>query len=324
MFCRFCGEELPENSRYCPRCGKDQGEENKTVHKDVKRERQMQKGSPVMLILIILLSMLCFRTVALKAFMGYSISVWKVIQDLIMIIILVALCVRGKICPGRIDGKALLFPPVMLALTIGEHAFLGVLHSCMGYFYGVEAQNAADCLKYSLREIFTDWNFETIWQWALLILFLMICSGSFHPQKRHAAIVILILLVWSVLMAVVMPLAAENYWGNLSMGMYSMNLMSKVFVCRYYNIAWLSQLVLYFFAVLAGEGKLGIVRTILFPVTVSVFSILFLLLIAAGLKWMPETTIFALGGGYLAGAMILLAAYLPGSADSLSRSERRG
>ena len=76
-----------------------------------------------------------------------------------MIIILVALCVRGKICPGRIDGKALLFPPVMLALTIGEQAFLGVLHSCMGYFYGVEAQNAADFLKYSLREIFTDWNF---------------------------------------------------------------------------------------------------------------------------------------------------------------------
>ena len=65
-------------------------------------------------------------------------------------------------------------------------------------------------------------------------------------------------------------------------------------------------------------------RTKLFPVTVSVFSVLFLLLIAAGLKWMPETTIFALGGGYLAGAMILLAAYLPGSADSLSRAERRG
>lgn len=307
MFCIFCGKELPEHARFCSGCGKSQSN-------DITLEKQQappSRNHPTLpLVLTILLSILCSRTVICCIFQNGAIPAWRLIPGVIMLILLITMCITRRIRPDKIGWDCLLIPIAIAILSAGRQFCLASSVDLLGYFSGSNIQHAMLIVRESVYRAPCAEGWEVVWQWGLILIFLLIRSETIPFHKKHSIIIIGILSVCSVVTALFAPYLTNEFCRSLLFEWQRITEDTIPLLRSFFIAGWLQNLILYFFIILTAKRKSGYVRTVLFPIITSIASFFFLLFCLAGLEH-PWIMFYMMDMGYLTGLLVLLTVYIP-------------
>lgn len=254
---------------------------------------------PGMLILTVLLSMLFSDRMLHALLWDRPMGALSLIRALVMFAVLIVLCAKGRILPGKLRANALFYPGSMLLLGLIKIFFFVMLASLMSQYIGVNP-NTPLISRMAATELY--WGIGPAWQWGILILFLLLRSGTLRLRRSSLTILTVsitaILLVWSMLML----LFPKETWL-----MYDTP--SWIVYIAHSSTLWIRSLTVYLFVLLAGTGRLSDLSIMLFPVVIgmSAFSLLMFAIILMQHIYLAAYTLTA---GYLIGLLFLLINYL--------------
>lgn len=320
MFCKYCGKKLPDVAVFCSGCGKPQNKipEESPVIPDCQSAgdkprskitvagRKMNGLFVVSLLLMVLAS--GFRNLCsyeLINILGIGAFSW--IYTTIGLSVALVLWLTGKINPEKLTLRVLWLPAVWMLLilfyNIGTSATVHMIVSCVGVYYGIGVSIGSNASVW----MESVWGAESLWLWAMFILFLCLQSGTLEYKKRFHILVPMFLLVWAF------ALSLFRYECLRYLGVHTQEMMySGDFLGMYLLGMFIRRSVCYFFVYFSGTGRLGKLQMALFPVLIFLGGGVLLTAEYIGFVWYNvftdakaiATSVFSLS--YLFGLLVLL------------------
>lgn len=293
MYCNYCGQRIPDESCFCGKCGKPVNGSSglKGQGGSLNAPRQF----PFALILTVFLSMLFSERILDYLLFDNTIPALSLIPSLVMLGALITLCATGLIAPAKIRANALFFPGSMFLLGLVKIFFCATLALLIPQYISTNP-NILFIIRMTGIELY--WGTGPAWQWGILILFLLLRSGTLRLRKTSFAIltvfVTTILAAWSVFLICIYP---RNTWiidDSLIWTVYSIH----------FSSLWIRNLVIYCFVLLAGSGRLSALSTMLFPVVIGMFTFSLLMFAVIFMRHIYAAS-YALTAGYLIGLLFL-------------------
>ncbi|MBQ7875656.1 MAG: hypothetical protein IJ316_00010 [Clostridia bacterium] len=288
MQCKFCGNQLTLASKFCCNCGKK-------VKSNNEKSVSWKKDDALFLVALVL-----FFVISSVRFAGIS-----YVFGLIGLGAVVILRVCGLIKPEKVKLGIWTFSIAILLLELYRIFGFWYVHRMASMFLGSDGILVTILTQSYGIPMEETWGANTLWLWGLLILFMLLKSESIKIRKSYTFIVLFALLTWSIWLdvAVINEINTyESHWHE-----YSVNWI-RISCGGYILLMFLRRFVTYWFALFAGQGRIGNVRNILFAVFVVINN--FLVTPFAFSVGVMYAEAVCLSWGYVIGMFILLTGFI--------------
>lgn len=243
MFCKFCGQNIPDTSEFCPECGKK-------LKKEEAKEQEDRRAFSLPLALMLI--MLCSSTVFTwgrvllfgnRAHIGMLISTVMLVAGLVLL--------GTMIGQERIHGDDYRFSDllVLCCVWMAVPALMWRWESNVVYMLGQHAYVAWNIWK---NGTISAIQFPAFWLVLGLVALGLARSGNWKPTKKHSLILLAALLLRSALGFVFAHVAAVGMGASeevIAMVVHMTSVWS--FLC------WLWPLVILKVFRALGEGRIG-------------------------------------------------------------------
>lgn len=303
MYCLFCGNKLPIGSKFCNECGKKV--------KTLKTDRHPSANANTVFVWALVLFSLCsvvktlLRWVLFGVWWNFVTLISVVLSLIIGLTTTLVLRKCGLIKPEKIKKGIVSFSVALLIIEIGNSCDILFVRRVSGWFFGGITESAVNWMEEYAYQAEDVLGANTLWLWGLFILFMLLKSESIKLKKYQSAIMSAVIMVLTIAWAVVIDIAImSELYSRLSHWVGNVFHMAKLCCNGYVITIAFGRIILYWFALLAGKGKIGTVRSIIFAAVLLVGARLAPIYIAPfyGL-WGASV---ALSFGYPLGAVILL------------------
>lgn len=203
MFCKFCGQNIPDTAEFCPECGKKL---KKEAPKEKENHRAMSTPLALMLIILCWSTVFAWGRVLLfgdQAHIGMLISTMMLVAGLVLL--------GTMIGRERIHAETYRFSD-LLVLCCAWMVVPAVMWRWESYVvYYTTGQYAHSAWRLWQTGVISALQFPTFWLVLGLIALGLARSGEWKPTKKHSLILLVALALCSVLGFVFAP--------QLAMGM---------------------------------------------------------------------------------------------------------
>jgi len=244
MFCKFCGQNIPDTAEFCPECGKKLKKEE--TH-ELEAHRVM--SAPLALMLIIL----CWSTVRAWGqvlLFGYRAHISMLISTVMLVVGLVLL--GTMIGRDRIHGETYRFSDLLVLCCVWmvvPRLLLEWESELVYHFVGATLYAAFRTADWYIMPAI---QFEDFWLVLGLIALGLARSGEWKPTKKQSLILLAVLFLRSVFGFVFAPQLAM--WAGAPMEVIAMT----VNMTRLWSVlCWLWPLVVLKVFRALGEGRIG-------------------------------------------------------------------
>ena len=197
MFCKYCGSSIPDNSAFCPECGKKFEVKNlkKEIENDKLKEKEENENQPIGIIFLLILFFICMNTVRFIyqiLVLGYSTSVFLMLCHVLVIVgIVILLGFAGKdylrTAEYKISDLLVLLCIYGLVPSVFIRTTMNIISKFTGDWVGIDIVSMEDLI---LNSPF----------WVIIGLAALGISrrGTHTKEKKHKLIFIVLLAVMSV------------------------------------------------------------------------------------------------------------------------------
>lgn len=287
MFCKFCGQNIPDTAEFCPECGKKLKKEE--TH-ELEAHRVM--SAPLALMLIIL----CWSTVRawwLILIFGEQLLIGTLISTIMLVAGLVLL--GTMIGRGRIHGETYRFSDVLVLCCVWMvvpgllwHKMAEVVYR----FVGTEDYYAWFCWDGNMIPAI---QFPAFWLVLGLIALGLARSGNWKPTKKQKTILLAVLVLRSVFGFVFAPQLAMGMGASMEV-IYMTVQMTRLWAI----LCWLWPIVILKVFRALGEGRIKTGVAVASLLGMQLGEVLLLPLVTAGKIGFPQ---FGVSGCSLANGL---------------------
>lgn len=244
MFCKFCGQSIPDTAEFCPECGKKLKKEESKA-----QEKRQPINTPLALMLIIL----CWSTVRAWGqvlLFGYQAHIGMLISSVMLVVGLVLL--GTMISRERIYAETYRFSDLLVLCCVWM-----VVPALMWRWESYVVYHTVGQYAHSA---WMTWNngavptiqFSAFWLMLGLIALGLARSGEWKPTKKQGLILLLVLFLRSALGFVFAVVTARG------MGVPEEVIAMTVQMTRVWSmLCWLWPLVILKVFRALGEGRIG-------------------------------------------------------------------
>ena len=286
MFCKFCGQSIPDTAEFCPECGKKLKKEESKA-----QEKRQPINTPLALMLIIL----CWSTVRAWGqvlLFGYQAHIGMLISTVMLVVGLVLL--GTMIGRDRIHGETYRFSDLLVLCCVWM-VVPALLARWEIDFVNMFGQYAGHAWIIWENSVIPAIQFPAFWLVLGLVALGLTRSGEWKPTKKQSLILLAVLVLRSVFGFVFAPQLAM--WAGAPMEVLAM----AVGMTRLWSVlCWLWPLVILKVFRALGEGRIktgGAVATLL---GMQLGEVLLLPLVTAGKIGFPQ---FGVSGCSLANGL---------------------
>ena len=244
MFCKFCGQNIPDTSEFCPECGKK-------LKKEEAKEQEARRAFSLPLALMLI--MLCWGTVftwGRVLLFGYRAHIGMLISTVMLVAGLVLL--GTMIGRERIHGDDYRFSDLLVLCfewMVVPRLLLEWESELVYHFVGATSYAAFRTADWYIMPAI---QFPAFWLVLGLVALGLARSGNWKPTKKHSLILLAALLLRSALGFVFAHVAAVGM--GASMEVIDM----AVHMTRQWALlCWLWPLVILKVFRALGEGRIG-------------------------------------------------------------------
>lgn len=191
------------------------------------------------------------------------------------LILLLILTVCKKIRTDKITGQATFFPLALILMQLLSFGY-GYLQSLLIHLEQNDLAAAAQAFSSTLcKQTDITWGAECGWLWFFFLIFLLIRSETIRFRSWSIPLVAGIAAVWSIILLFgALPISIPLFTQSPELVA-----LAKPLCVWHYAILWIERTMLFGFAACVGSKTFGGVRTMLFPVVMTLTQILALLIL---------------------------------------------
>lgn len=302
MYCKYCGSEIPNQSAYCPACGKNLTK--KPVIADLPEEPKARSGAGVMLLVLMAagyLIPLIRDLIESSKYPDYFKARMPIVgiqffQFTLGVALVVFLILRKKVHLNRVRVSDIF---VLLVLMIFSTMVSIGRQEYAWRFLGETALTAANSQS-GISVLL--WGSIFV-RWFGVALFLAVRSGGWKIRLKHGIIVGAILFAWGLLQ---MLLSSTIVYWLVGNKLPQMN----AYVTQVFNLSAVltpvSYLIYFCFCNIWGKQKRGIAAPLLFAITQGVLQLLLIPIFLGWLRLGVVSTVYADVTGSLLALLLLL------------------
>lgn len=293
MYCKYCGKELHQDALFCSGCGKKVFNDNKQDETLPKAKKSQKWVLPITVLLFLIFSNITGEVIS-WLFAGIG------------VITVIILWLTKLIKPEKIGTNALCIPLMVLLLEglrlFGFWIVGNFAESFMGQYGSISSSFALAMFP----NIENTYGANTLWLWILFIWFLLLQSQTIKHKKIYYIIIAAILLIWSMILAFVIPGSVLAMEQGLPAEVihYVDTAYSSYFIWMF-----LRRFVLYCLITFAARKRIGAIGMIVSAILIVVGSIILMLVCFAFLS-LGMRSVSALSFGYLFATFVLLIALI--------------
>lgn len=243
MFCKFCGQNIPDTAEFCPECGKKLKKEER---KEAEAHRAM--STPLALMLI----MLCWSTVFTwgrvllfgdQAHIGMLISTMMLVAGLVLL--------GTMINRERINAETYRFSDLLVLCCVWM-VVPGLMWRWESYVVRITGQYAHSAWYVWQARAIPAIQFPAFWLVLGLIALGLARSGDWKPAKKQSLILLAVLVLRSVFGFVFAPQLAMGMGASMEVIVMTVNMTRQ-----WTLLCWLWPLVILKVFRALGESRIG-------------------------------------------------------------------